>query len=107
VYTHGSRVARMDRGHDDTNFRDLRSDRGAKAYILTLYHSIRVVPCIIVRIIVSCQSNLDLRTQLVKNGCIYCKKYLNRGMDSHRLTCEVVQLVNHIPKKNCKNFTIP
>jgi hypothetical protein len=45
------------------------------------------------------QSNLDLRTQLVKNGCTYCKKYLNRGMDSHRLPCEVVQLVNGLPKK--------
>ncbi len=48
------------------------------------------------------QSNLDLRTQLVKNGCTYCQKYLNRGMDSHRLPCEVVQLVNdlsqNIPK---------
>jgi hypothetical protein len=36
------------------------------------------------------QSNLYLRTQLVKNGCTYCKKYLNQGMDSHRLTREVV-----------------
>jgi hypothetical protein len=45
------------------------------------------------------QSNLYLRTQLDKNGCTYCEKYLNRGMDSHRLTCEVVQLVNDLPKK--------
>jgi hypothetical protein len=36
------------------------------------------------------QSNLYLRTQLVKNGCTYCEKYLNRGMDSHRLTCKDV-----------------
>jgi hypothetical protein len=35
-----------------------------------------------------------------KNGCTYCKKYLNQGMDSHRLTCEVVQMVNDLPQKN-------
>jgi hypothetical protein len=40
------------------------------------------------------------RTQLVKNGCTYCEKYVNpSGTDSHRLTCEVVQLVNDLPKK--------
>jgi hypothetical protein len=32
----------------------------------------------------------------------YYEKYLNRGMDSHRLTCEVVQLVNDLPKKLAK-----
>ncbi len=46
------------------------------------------------------QSNLYLRTQLVKNGCTYCKKYSNWGTDSHRHTCEVVQLVNDLPKKS-------
>jgi hypothetical protein len=45
------------------------------------------------------QLNLYLRTKLVKNGCTYCEKYLNEGMDSHRLTCDVVQLVNDLPKK--------
>jgi hypothetical protein len=34
------------------------------------------------------QSNLYLCTQLVKNGCTYCKKYLNQGMDSDRLHVE-------------------
>jgi hypothetical protein len=53
------------------------------------------------------QSNLYIRTQLVKNGCTYCKKYLNQGMDSHRLTREVVQLVNDLPKQNYKNSTNP
>jgi uncharacterized protein with von Willebrand factor type A (vWA) domain len=52
------------------------------------------------------QSNLYSRTQLVKR-CTYCKKYLNGGMDSHRLTCEVVQLVNDLLKKFCKNSTSP
>ncbi len=42
---------------------------------------------------------LYLRTQLVKNGCTYCEKYLYRDMDFHRLTCEVVWLVNDLPKK--------
>jgi hypothetical protein len=36
------------------------------------------------------QSYLYLRTQLVKNGCTYCKKYLIQNMDFHRLACEVV-----------------
>jgi hypothetical protein len=36
------------------------------------------------------QLNLYLRTELVKNGCTYCEKYLYRDMDFHRLTCEVV-----------------
>ncbi len=45
------------------------------------------------------QSNFYLRTQLVKNDCTYCKKYLNRGIDSHRLTCEVVWLVNDLSQK--------
>jgi hypothetical protein len=40
-----------------------------------------------------------LRTQLVKNGCTYCEKYLNRVVDSYRLTCEVVQLFYDLPKK--------
>ncbi len=48
------------------------------------------------------QSNLYLHTQLVKNGCTYFEKYLNRGMDSHRLTCEVAQLVNDLQKKIAK-----
>jgi hypothetical protein len=38
-------------------------------------------------------------TQLVKKGWTYCKKYLNRGMDSHRLPCGVVQLFIDLPKK--------
>ncbi len=29
------------------------------------------------------QSNLYLRTQLVKNGCTYCEKYLNQDMNFH------------------------
>ncbi len=53
------------------------------------------------------QSNLYLRTQLVKIGCTYSEKYLNQGMDPHRLTCEVVQLVNDLPKKNLKKFDKP
>jgi hypothetical protein len=52
------------------------------------------------------QLNLDLRTQLARNGCTYCEKYSNQGMDSHRLTCEVVQLVNDF-QKNRKNSTSP
>ncbi len=36
------------------------------------------------------QLNLYFHTQLVKDGCTYCEKYLNRDMDFHRLTCEVV-----------------
>jgi hypothetical protein len=36
------------------------------------------------------QSYLYLHTQLVKNGCTYCEKYLNQNMDFHRLTCEVI-----------------
>ncbi len=55
----------------------------------------------------SAQSNLYLRTQLVKNGCTYCKKYSNRGMDSHRLTCEVVQLANDLQKKKKQKFDKP
>ncbi len=39
---------------------------------------------------INIQSNIYLHTQLVKNGCTYCKKYLNWNMDHHRLTCEVV-----------------
>jgi hypothetical protein len=34
------------------------------------------------------------------------QKYLNGGMDSHRLTCEVVQLVNDLPK-NWQKFEKP
>ncbi len=45
------------------------------------------------------QSNLYLCTQLVENGCTHCKKYLNQDMDFHILTCEVVWLVNDLPKK--------
>ncbi len=48
------------------------------------------------------QLNLYLHTQLVKNGCTYCEKYLNWGMDSHRLTCEMVQLVDDLPKNIAK-----
>ncbi len=50
------------------------------------------------------QLNLDLRTQLVKNGCVYCKTYLNQDMDSHRLACEVIQLVDDLPKKMQKFY---
>jgi hypothetical protein len=51
---------------------------------------------------ISLQSNLYLRTQLVKNGRTYYKKYLNQGMDSHNLTCKVVHLVNDLLKKIAK-----
>jgi hypothetical protein len=59
----------------------------------------RLIVPVAVLLMLDIQSNLDLRTQLVKNGCTYCEKYLNRGLDSHRLPCEVVQLANDLPKK--------
>jgi hypothetical protein len=36
------------------------------------------------------QLYLCLRTQWVKNGCNYCKEYLNQNLDFGRLTCELV-----------------
>jgi hypothetical protein len=44
-------------------------------------------------------------TYLTGQKCLsFCKKYLNWNMDFHRLTCEVVWLVNDLPKKIAKIF---
>jgi hypothetical protein len=56
----------------------------------------------------SVRSNLYLRTQLVKNGCTDCdEKYLNRSMDSHRLTMSSGSIGQWHSKKNCINLTSP
>jgi hypothetical protein len=47
------------------------------------------------------QLYLYLPTQLVKNGCTYCKRYLNQNMDFHTLTYMWSGLIGqwYLPKK--------
>jgi hypothetical protein len=53
------------------------------------------------------QSNLHLRTQLVKNGCTYCEKYLNQGTDFHRLTYVTWFNWSMTFRKKVQNFDKP